>query len=223
MSAKTAVLIVAGALAGAWALSRAADAVAEQQETDWTILDYTNPFLTVEKMVNQSKTSEAIQDANVRAFLTMIARAEGTQGQTDPYRVTFGYAHTIKSFADHPAVTGEWRGRPLSNQQCAGAGLGPGCVSSAAGRYQIVKGTWLACKRALGLTDFGPESQDRAAVYLIKQRGALDAVRAGRIEEAMALCRREWASFPNAGYAGQGTRSVNSMLAWYEQAGGNLS
>lgn len=223
MSAKTAVLIVAGALAGAWALSRAADAVAEQQETDWTILDYTNPFLTVEKMVNQSQTDAAIQDANVRAFLTMIARAEGTHGQPDPYRVCYAYAHTVKSFADHPAVTGEWRGKTLTNQQCAGAGLGPGCVSTAAGRYQLIKGTWLACKRALGLTDFGPESQDRAAVYLIKQRGALDAVRAGRIEEAMALCRREWASFPNAGYAGQGTRSAGTMLAWYEQAGGNLS
>ena len=223
MSARAAALIVLGSVLGAWAISRVADAAAAQAETDTTALDYVNPWKAIETMSNQASTERAVQDVNVRAFLTMIAKAEGTEGRGDPYRVCYAYAHTVKDLRDHPAVTGEWRGQRLTDQQCKGAGLGPGCVSTAAGRYQIIRPTWLTCKRALGLPDFGPDSQDRAAVYLIDQAGALDLVKAGRVEEAIPKLRRVWASFPGAGYAGQGMRSLNWMTTAYQQAGGYLA
>lgn len=219
---QTAVIVV-GVLAGAWLISRASDAAAAQLETDSTALDYVNPWGLIETMNNQATSNQAIQDRNVRAFLAMIGRAEGTDKAGEPYRVCYGYAHTIKSFADHPAVTGEWKGKTLTAQQCAGAGFGPGCVSTAAGRYQITKPTWLECKRALKLPDFGPDSQDRAAVHLINKRGALEAVRAGRVAEAIELCRREWASFPGAGYAGQGTKNLAWMQSAFQGAGGVLA
>ena len=52
---------------------------------------------------------------NVSAFLEAIARAEGTAQRADPYRVCYGYRHTIISVKEHPAVSGEWKGERLSD------------------------------------------------------------------------------------------------------------
>lgn len=161
-------------------------------------------------------------DRNTRAFLTLIGWSEGTERAADPYRVVYGYKHVIQDFSDHPAITGEWRGERLPDSMCASAGLGPGCISTAAGRYQIIRPTWLAAKDALGLTDFGPESQDRAALYLIEKRGALNDVQEGRVSDAVAKVRREWASLPGAGW-GQGERPLASLIAAYTTAGGTLA
>jgi muramidase (phage lysozyme) len=159
--------------------------------------------------------------ANQRAFLALIAFAEGTDREPEPYRVCYGYRHAIISLADHPAVTGEWRGERLPEAMCRGAGLSPGCVSTAAGRYQLIKPTWLGIKKRLRLPDFEPESQDRAALYLVEQRGALEDVHAGRIQTAISKCRPEWASLPGAGY-GQPERRIGALVAAYEKAGGNV-
>lgn len=227
-----AAVIAAGAavLVGlAYANKRAADALAAgQAEGDapadgFTVLDYANPWGYIERSVEAHQTETAMHDRNIPAFLDMLSASEGTNSAgLDPYRVCYGYRHAIESFADHPAVTGEWRGEKLPDAMCAAAGRGPGCVSTAAGRYQLIKPTWLACKRALGLPDFSPDSQDRAAVYLIRQRGALDDVQAGRIADAIVKCRREWASLPGAGY-GQGERTMTALLDAFTTAGGNLA
>ena len=164
-------------------------------------------------------TPQPTPTGNLAALREAIAAAEGTASQGDPYRVCYAYRHTIRSFADHPAVTREWRGEALSDAMCAGAGLGPGCVSTAAGKYQLIKRTWLECKLALKLPDFGPESQDRACNYLIERRGAMPDVVAGRFAAAVGKLRKEWASLPGAGY-GQGERSLPWLVARFEQAGG---
>lgn len=159
---------------------------------------------------------------NLRAFLTLIGWSEGTERAADPYRVVYGYKHTIQDFSDHPAITGEWRGERLSDAMCAAAGLGPGCISTAAGRYQMIRPTWLDAKDTLGLTDFSPESQDRAALWLIERGGALDDVRDGRVADAIAKVRRTWASLPGSGWS-QPERSLSSLLAAYTTAGGTLA
>lgn len=161
-------------------------------------------------------------NANTAAFLAMIKQSEGTAARGDPYRVCYAYAHTIQSFSDHPAITGEWRGEPLSAAMCAGAGLGPGCVSTAAGAFQIIKPTWVNLKKKLGLRDFSPESQDAAAIELLRQRGALAYVEQGRFAEAVNAARKEWASLTGAGY-GQGERSLPWLQARFTDAGGVLA
>lgn len=159
---------------------------------------------------------------NVAAMQATIKQSEGTARAGDPYRVCFAYKHTIASFADHPAVTGEWRGEPLSDAMCAGAGLGPGCVSTAAGAYQIIKPTWLRLKKKLSLPDFSPESQDRACLELLSERGALAYLEQGRFADAVHAARREWASLSGAGY-GQGERSIEWLTAKFTEAGGVLA
>jgi lysozyme len=103
-----------------------------------------------------------------------------------------------------------------------GRGLGSGCKSTAAGRYQIIKPTWLSLKSKLGLPDFSPASQDAAAIELIRQRGALADVQAGRIESAVNKCAKVWASLPGAGY-GQREVKLQNFISNYQAEGGALA
>lgn len=148
------------------------------------------------------------EQKNVAAFLKMIRTAEGTAGPNG-YRTLVG-GSLFDSYAEHPRklVTIISNGRPIT--------------SSAAGAYQILTRTWAGVKGKLMLTDFTPASQDRAAVELIRQRGALADVRAGRFADALTKCRKEWASLPGAGY-GQPEKSVGALFAAYVQAGGSVA
>lgn len=120
-----------------------------------------------------------------KAFLDTIAYSEGTYKGTDGgYKVLVG-GGSFQSYTDHPRIR---------------VNLGGGLISTAAGKYQILDKTWDGCKKALGLPDFSPTSQDKAAIYLIKGRGALALVDSGSFEAAVHRCRQEWASFPGAGY-----------------------
>ncbi len=68
--------------------------------------------------------------------------------------------------------------------------------STASGRYQQLYLFWPHYRKQLALPDFSPLSQDRLAIQLIHERGALDDIRVGRIERAISRCRNIWASLP---------------------------
>jgi muramidase (phage lysozyme) len=159
---------------------------------------------------------------NQDAFLGLIAYAEGTDKAPDPYRVCYAYKHTIVDLAEHPAVSGEWGGEKLPDEMCRNAGHQPGCVSTAAGKYQLIRPTWRGIKQRLRLPDFGPESQDRAALYLIANCGALEDIHHGRVQTAVAKCSREWASLPG-NLAKQPQRRKDDLLAAFERGGGILA
>ena len=146
------------------------------------------------------------EQKNLSAFLRMLRVSEGTSG-ADGYSILVGGGH-FSSFADHPRTL-VW----LPNL---------GINSSAAGAYQILRRTWDAVASALGLPDFSPASQDSAAVELIKRRGALADVRAGRFAVAVEKCKKEWASLPGAGY-GQRENKLAVLQAAYINAGGMLA
>lgn len=152
-----------------------------------------------------SSTSEDEAAANTRAFLDMLAYSEGTT--RNGYNTLFG-GGTFDGFADHPR-------RLFSFTNGAGQKL----KTTAAGRYQFLARTWDSLRAKLNLPDFGPESQDAAALELIRQRGALADVRAGRVADAIAKCAPIWASLPGAGY-NQPERKLSNLLAAYENAGG---
>jgi len=160
---------------------------------------------------------------NEIAFLAMIAHSEGTDRKNDPYRVCYGFIHTVADMRYHPAElrpdgTREWDGESLDNL----GGKYVGEKSTAAGRYQMRLATWLACKSALHLPDFSGASQNQACLLLVKQRGALALVNAGYIREAIIACKNEWASLPG-GDSGQPEHLVADLLNYYTGASGVIA
>lgn len=148
----------------------------------------------------------ALANRNVQAFLRVIREGETSQTE-DAYRTIVGGAR-FDSFADHP------------RQRVYIASLK--VHSTAAGAYQFLSRTWDECAKALSLPDFSPASQDLAAVFLIRRRGALDDVIAGRLEDAIHKCRLEWASLPGSPY-GQPTKTMARARAVYERFGGTYA
>lgn len=227
------ILLLAGA-AAALAYRRAAgfDDAAAPEAADGDGSSWADQLPSLDDLIqgNQAEGDQRVQqmnqiingDTNVRALLEAIARAEGTAGQGDPYRVVFGYRVTIKDLSDHPAITGEWKGERLPDHQCKAAGFSPGCVSTAAGKYQITRTTWRKLKPRLNLRDFSPASQDAAAVELLRECGALDLIQRGKFDQAVAAARRIWASLPGAGYE-QPERSLAWLQDRYTEAGGLLA
>ncbi|MYM96239.1 glycoside hydrolase family protein [Rugamonas sp. FT81W] len=133
----------------------------------------------------------------------MIRTGEGTTGPNG-YRTMFG-GGLFTGYADHPrrAVT---RGS---------------LTSTAAGAYQFLSKTWDEMAAKYALSDFSPSSQDIAAVGLIKRRGALSDVLAGRFRAAIDKCNLEWASLPGSPY-GQPTLTYDRAQAVLVAAGASI-
>jgi muramidase (phage lysozyme) len=177
-------------------------------------------FKFIQMKLNTLIQGNDVASQNIKAFLKMIRNCEGTTGNGG-YTTAYGYVK-FYDLKDHPAVTGEWKGAKLTDSQCKGAGLSSGCISTAAGAYQITRTTWKALKLKLSLPDFSPNSQDLAALELIREKGALVDVQNGRVKEAINKVRKVWASLPNAGY-GQPEKSLTAALGYYTSAGGKLA
>lgn len=94
-------------------------------------------------------------------------------------------------------------------------------ASSAAGAYQFLTPTWQTAQSALGLKSFDPASQDLAALYLAKKRGAVDVLqRGGKLVDVMEKLAPEWASIPTKSgrsYYGQPVKSVSELARAYEE------
>ncbi len=152
---------------------------------------------------------------NVAAFADMLAVSEGTDDGRQRtkcmgYDVLVG-GGLFADFSAHPGVLVQVR-EPKPD------GTG-GLQSTAAGRYQFLRGTWAEMSALLKLPDFMPESQDLACVQLFKRRGAYALIQQGRFDEAVAACRKEWASLPGAGY-GQHEQKIERLRLAYTYAGG---
>lgn len=163
-------------------------------------------------------------NANTAAFLTMLGHSEGCDrppAPEDPYRTCYGFKHVIANLTEHPAVSGEWHGERLSDKQCLAVGLNPPCFSTAAGRYQITKPTWIGWRDILRLHDFGPAAQDSVATAIIQKQGALELVNAGRVAEAINKCHPIWASLPGS-KAGQPITPFAALMTSYVGAGGGF-
>ena len=144
---------------------------------------------------------------NLKAFLDMISFSEGTSELGDRgYNVIVG-GLLFDSYADHPRA--RIYIKSIKN------------YSTVAGRYQILSKTFDAYKSLLGLKDFSPDSQDKIAIKLINERGAINDILNGKIESAIKKVKNIWASLPGAGY-GQRENKLSSLLNYYKQAGGTI-
>jgi len=140
--------------------------------------------------------------ANERAYLDTIRMAEGTWhgGGTKGYGTMFGGGQF------------DWsKGHP---DRVVRSG---GYASAAAGAYQFMPDTWKGVAGQLGLKDFSPESQDRAALQLIRNRG-VDPTKP-MTTDALAKLAPEWASLPTTAgksYYGQPVKGQKELLSFYQ-------
>ena len=144
-------------------------------------------------------------------LLRMIMHAEGTKNYGgDPYRTLFGGGQFKGSLDKHPDI--------LVNKD--------GYETTAAGPYQMITTTWNEAKDALGLPDFSPLSQDRAAIYLINRKlqqydQSLPELQAGGMTPLiMENLADTWASLPNRqgkSWYNQPVKSYDELLGVYNQ------
>lgn len=137
-------------------------------------------------MATRQELEKALSNPNVRKMLDVIANAEGVK---HGYNTIFGNERSDDLKA-HPNVKKEFTQTDGKKNS-----------TTAAGRYQFLKGTWDKVSKKYGLTDFSPKNQDLAAVALILGRGALGDVIKGDFTKAVGKLGNEWASLPSSPYA----------------------
>jgi muramidase (phage lysozyme) len=146
---------------------------------------------------------------NARRWLNLLSYAEGTWGGSAPrYDITFGYK-PIKDLSRHP------------NQVVQGGKYS----SAAAGAYQFMPSTWAGVAKQQGLKDFGPKSQDIAALALIRAKG-VDPDRDPITKDTVAKLSGTWASLPTlqgkSAY-GQPVKSFESLRQFAEKQGASTA
>ena len=160
-------------------------------------------------------------NSNLKAFLDMIAFAEGTS--TSPATRRNGYDVIVTGVDGKPEVFTDFRVHPFAGGRKSKVINSRGLTSNASGRYQFMLKDYAHYRDALKLSDFGPASQDAWAIQLIRERRALPLIEAGRFAEAVAAVSNLWASLPGANYVGQPMRSLAKLQAAYLVAGGVLA
>ena len=161
--------------------------------------------------------------SNLDAFLMMIRKSENSASDVAEgvdYQTFYGGSR-FYDLSDHPAITGEKVGVKLPDAWCIAAGYGPGCVSTAAGAYQITRTTWKRIRAASGwgpyLNDFSPASQDAAAIRLLREANVLTMIDNGQIEQAIYKVSGIWASLPRS-KSKQPQHSLPQVLAFYNDS-----
>lgn len=157
---------------------------------------------------------------NVVAFLDMLAWSEGTS--TSKATKDQGYDVVVTGADRVPEIFTDYAVHPFSRGRKSKVINSKGLTSNASGRYQFMLKDYAHYRALLKLPDFGPLSQDRWAIQLIRERRALPLIQAGKIGEAIAAVRNIWASLPGAGY-GQPEHSLEKLLTAYLKAGGAIT
>lgn len=163
---------------------------------------------------NRSRTQFAAAGLPSEAY-QLLGVISGTES---PDYHTKNGGEKFASFADHPRS------------------VGAGGKSTAAGRYQMVRGTWDRVQQALNLPDFGPASQDVGAWWLAQQdyktrtgRDLSVDVRAGNFAQIRAGLADTWEGISKLNdeqFAGRmkaaGGKSPSSAPQYSERVAGLL-
>lgn len=161
-------------------------------------------------------SGESIGGRNIAAALDMIAWSE--LGAKLLKATDDGYNVIVGSTPQNPILFTDYSKHPNLKQTFTYKN-GQTDESTAAGRYQILYRFALAYIKQLGLPDFGPESQDKIAVQLIKECNAFKLFQDGMFNTALNKIRSRWASLPGAGY-NQHEQKVEILTNIYTVRGG---
>ncbi|NEQ98246.1 MAG: peptidoglycan DD-metalloendopeptidase family protein [Cyanothece sp. SIO2G6] len=135
-------------------------------------------------------------DQKIQAFLDVMAWAEGTG---DNYDIIVG-GDRFTDYSDHPRQ----------------ARRAFGVISTAAGRYQFIDETWDTYATKLGLDDFSPANQDKAAIAILEELGVPERLKQGDIYGAFCVAGPVWASFPCNTY-GQNPKEADELEQRYRK------
>lgn len=150
-------------------------------------------------MASLKQIYDAYNNPNTRKYLDFIADAEGVK---NGYNTLFGNQR-FDNLSAHPNIRKEFTQTD-----------GRKNYTTAAGRYQFLKGTWDGLAKQYGFRGFSPQEQDLGAIALLAENGALPYVIKGDFQNAVKRSGTTWASLPSSTYA-QGKRSwdfVNQKL-----------
>jgi muramidase (phage lysozyme) len=152
-----------------------------------------------------------LRHPNMQAFLKAIALAEGG-GYDFRYGAVHGRRNDPWRFSDYSTHPGAGRGGKVT----------------AAGMYQITRPTWREMGARMGLSDFSPETQDLAAVEILRTIGADADILRGDLEAALDKASRRWAALPRGKgrtgrYPPQPSIAFDTFAAHYRTAGGTLA
>lgn len=158
---------------------------------------------------------------NMYAFLTTIACSEGTQDH--PLTQWQGYDVIVYGADKKPEVFTDFTTHPFAKGRPAKlVNAKAGLYSTAAGRYQFLVKYWEFYRESLKLNDFGPVSQDRWALQLIRECNAISLVERGLFKQAVVACKSRWASFPGSGY-NQHENDIDKLASIFEICGGKIA
>lgn len=152
-----------------------------------------------------NRIQEALKNPQVRLFLDSIAFAEGVD---HGYHTMFGN-EALPDLNDHPGISKTFKDLD-----------GKVNKTSAAGRYQFIGSTWKGVADQYKLPDFGPHSQDVAALALLlekpKGQAALEAIETtGDFRPAYELTGSTWVSLPTA----DKSKTRQNKKTWDDMAG----
>lgn len=166
------------------------------------------------------------------AFLDLIAASEGTSShpltRADGYDVIVSGVdghNVFTDFATHPFALGRApilvrAAQPAEYEPCDGTSTAaprevkpavPALHSTASGRYQLILPTWQEISTLMHLGTFSAQNQDAAALKILEECHATEAILAFDIPTAIGLACDVWASFPGNLYH-QGGRPMNWLL-----------
>ncbi|WP_461312139.1 glycoside hydrolase family 24 protein [Acinetobacter sp. GN11] len=137
-------------------------------------------------MASVQNYMQLLNNPNARRMLDLIASAEGV---SHGYNTLFGN-QKVDDLSAHPNIRKAFKQTDGTTN-----------YTTAAGRYQFLKGTWDGLQNQLGLRDFSPQSQDIGALALLAQNGALPYVLKGDFGTAIKKSGSTWASLPSSPYA----------------------
>jgi muramidase (phage lysozyme) len=143
------------------------------------IVDSDISFLSGFKPKQIPLSDEDVAHPNVQAYLNYLNTYEGKPKPNQ----TVGYKE-FKDLSDHPRIKVAFNDK--------------GDTSDAAGSYQLLGKTWDQQKKKLGLKDFSFPNQQKAAVGVLADIGALEHIKNGDFEKANELARSQWASLPGS-------------------------
>lgn len=156
------------------------------------------------EQVDVNILGQARENHRIRAFLDVIAYAEGTyDAGILGYSLRYPY-RWFRGFEAHPGVM-EFVKKS-----------GEVARSSAAGRYMFLSSTWAGLQKQYKFSDFSPVNQDLAAIALLYERDAAGDIILGRFAQAIGKVNKIWAPLPGAPY-GQTNTTMPDLQKFFNE------